>query len=230
LHSLDPVEAKSTADAQAAARRKTGRPRVLTLDEILDAAIAVGLANISMPTVAAKLGTGAATLYNYVKSRDELLRLAALKQARRPPLDDLGQDWRALAKTYGRKFYEFWSLEPQMLTQYMDGAIGPDLMVDYVESFLAAMSRRGFEPDAAYRVLSAVNTSVLGAVARTAYLRSLAKRGERHGALVARTLRERAGELTNLRACSVFADEERAYDFETILERVVESFAAEFDR
>jgi AcrR family transcriptional regulator len=62
------------------ARRATaGRPRTLSAQAIVTAAIEVlddgGVAGLSMRSVAQRLGTGAASLYAYVSSKDELLEL-----------------------------------------------------------------------------------------------------------------------------------------------------------
>ncbi|MQM24134.1 TetR family transcriptional regulator [Glycomyces sp. NEAU-7082] len=60
-------------------RAATGRPAVRSRPEITAAALAVadgkGLEMVSMRNVAAELGTGAASLYRYVSSRDDLLDL-----------------------------------------------------------------------------------------------------------------------------------------------------------
>jgi AcrR family transcriptional regulator len=62
------------------ARRATaGRPRTLSIDAIVSAAIEVlddgGVAGLSMRSVAQRLGTGAASLYAYVSGKEELLEL-----------------------------------------------------------------------------------------------------------------------------------------------------------
>jgi AcrR family transcriptional regulator len=60
-------------------RAAVGRPAQRSRAEITAAAVAVadaeGLAAVSMRRVAAELGTGAASLYRYVETRDELLDL-----------------------------------------------------------------------------------------------------------------------------------------------------------
>jgi AcrR family transcriptional regulator len=73
--------ARKKARPDRGGSRAVGRPRALTIEEILDAAIGLGLTGISLPVLAAKLGIATATLYNYVANRGELLRLAALRQA-----------------------------------------------------------------------------------------------------------------------------------------------------
>jgi AcrR family transcriptional regulator len=62
-----------------ARRPEAGRPRTLSTQAIVKAAIEVldegGVAGLSMRSVAQHLGTGAASLYAYVSGKDELLEL-----------------------------------------------------------------------------------------------------------------------------------------------------------
>src|SRR6476619_4274707 len=70
----------------------TGRPAGYSRDEITAAAVAIadreGLDAVSMRRVAARLGTGAASLYRYLKSREDLLDIGEQARAimRRHPL------------------------------------------------------------------------------------------------------------------------------------------------
>jgi len=56
-----------------------GRPRQFSLPDVIDAGLALieeeGIDALSMQAVAKRLGTGSATLYNYVANRDELIDL-----------------------------------------------------------------------------------------------------------------------------------------------------------
>jgi hypothetical protein len=82
--------AKAKRDVRPEVTEEAGRPRAVTLANTLDTAIELGLARITMAGIAAKLGVGAATICNCA-SRDDIVRLAALRLARRPHLDDLGE-------------------------------------------------------------------------------------------------------------------------------------------
>jgi AcrR family transcriptional regulator len=87
-------------------RAATGRPAVHDRAEITAAAIAVadrgGLDAVSMRNVAARLGTGAASLYRYVTGRDDLLDLmvdATAAECRlEPPAGDPVADLVAVAE------------------------------------------------------------------------------------------------------------------------------------
>ena len=68
------------ADSETTSRG-VGRPRRLTLDQLLDTALDMGLAELSMKDLASRLEVGIATLYRYVDNREALIRLAAGRRA-----------------------------------------------------------------------------------------------------------------------------------------------------
>lgn len=77
----------------------TGRPAEWSREQITEAAVAVadvdGLAAVTMRRVAAELGTGAASLYRHVSTRDDLVDLMVDRAfADLDPPPDTG-DWRA---------------------------------------------------------------------------------------------------------------------------------------
>ncbi|MFC7531665.1 TetR/AcrR family transcriptional regulator [Actinoplanes sp. GCM10030250] len=78
-------------------RTGIGRPAERSRAEVTAAAIALadreGLAAVSMRRVAAELGTGAASLYRYVDSRDDLLDLMTDEVAGRYALPAPGGPW-----------------------------------------------------------------------------------------------------------------------------------------
>jgi AcrR family transcriptional regulator len=212
-----------------------GRRPLLTLDEILDEAIRLGLTGVSMLRLAASLGTATSTLYNYVENREDLVRRAALRQARRAAgrnavARQAGQDWRAFARAHARQSFDLWSSEPQLLEQYIIGSIGPEDLIEYMEEFLAAMIQRGFAPGQAYRILRAIDSVVHGAVIRSFALAALQRRGATFSSRIACVLHERrADELPNLRACAFDPETEMALSFGEPIERILDSFAAQLE-
>ncbi|MEU8660526.1 TetR/AcrR family transcriptional regulator [Actinoplanes philippinensis] len=80
-------------------RTGVGRPAERSRAEVTAAAIALadreGLAAVSMRRVAAELGTGAASLYRYVDSRDDLLDLMTDEVAGGYRLPEPGGPWLA---------------------------------------------------------------------------------------------------------------------------------------
>jgi len=208
--------------------KTAGRPRSLTLEDVLDAAIDLGLGGISMAALAAKLGVGTATIYNYIASRADLIRLAAARQGKRPRFDDLGEHWTVLARGHAMRFYELCAAEPELTIQHMQGLIGPEVQMDYLEAFLAALVRRGFQISDAFQLYSAINMLVHGAVVRSAYARALRSQGRDHEIAVRVGLASRPlDELPHVRACGDFLDQASPRAFEETLERLIESFERE---
>jgi AcrR family transcriptional regulator len=74
---LPPIPRMPTGEGGA--RRRTPRRRTLSIDAIVDTALAIidaeGLDALTMRTVAHVLGTGAASLYAHVDSKDRLIEL-----------------------------------------------------------------------------------------------------------------------------------------------------------
>lgn len=75
-------------------RVKPGRPRQLTVDQIIDAVLTEGLATFSMPQVARRLGVAHSGLYRYVDSREHLLVLAMDRIARKAAWPATDLPWR----------------------------------------------------------------------------------------------------------------------------------------
>ncbi|WP_169736671.1 TetR/AcrR family transcriptional regulator [Pseudonocardia spinosispora] len=122
----------------------TGRPAELSREQITAAAIAIadadGLAAVTMRRVANELGTGAATLYRHLSTRDDLLDLM-IDQAfcEYEPAPDTG-DWRAdLVADYLRQLALFrarpWLVDAIALRP----GLGPRV-VGIVEGVLTRMS------------------------------------------------------------------------------------------
>jgi AcrR family transcriptional regulator len=205
-----------------------GRPRALTLAELLDAAIDLGLSGISMTALAAKLNVATATIYNYVASREDLVRLAAHRQVERLRFDDAGGDWQDLIRGHARRFFDHYFAEPQMIVQHMQGLISPEVNFDYLDALLAALVKRGFSIDAAYQLYTAANFIVGGAIVRAAHVRTLQARGESPGEIVQRSLAARAPDaLPYLRACIQATQDDPGLVWQALLERLIASFGQE---
>ena len=209
---------------------KLGRPRVLTLDDIVEAAQRTGLNNLKMPALAAELGIGAGTLYNYVDSRDELLRLVAMRRLRPPHVDNGTDDWREMVRTHARVSFSYWVDEPEFIDQFMRGVVGPDIMLDNLESFVTSLVSRGFEPREAYIVISAVNTFCFGAIVRHHYATMAMNSEGKMRPIIRDSLRKRgADELPNLRAIFDTAEDPH-FDFNILLEVTIKGLAAQLSR
>ena len=95
--------------ARDAGSRRAPRQRALTREAIVDAALAIvdaeGLDALTMRTVAASLGTGAASLYAHVASKEQLLELVierVIGEIRLPGEPDPAR-WRDQVKEMARE-------------------------------------------------------------------------------------------------------------------------------
>lgn len=148
----------SLQPAEAAARRKVGRPARLTRELVAEAAHEVGFENLTMRTVADHLGVSVPGLYHYVRNKDDLLRLAAEVSSGRMQLpEDHGQHWAVWLYECAVHNRRAFVAEPGLLRQFVDGAIGADKNSDSMDTVLGTLVRQGFtihEARLAYGLIS----------------------------------------------------------------------------
>lgn len=191
-------EARLTEPPAAPAKR-AGRPRRLTTSQLVEAAIALGLEDLTMSALAERLGVRVAVLYNYVKGRDELIGLAARHAISTQPFpEDVGQSWRDYALAYARAAYDLFRSDAQLLSLLMNGKVSPAIKIDSVEGWLEVMTRHDFAPNEALAILKAIDTLVMGSAVLASHARSY---GTDYSASVRDTVNSRpAGELPLLTA------------------------------
>lgn len=123
--------------------KRTGRPPSLTREEVARAALAEGLQNLSMPTVARRLGVSHSTLYRYVHDRDDLV-LAALDLAAREyawPAADLA--WRPLLMAFADSLWVFLEQRPG-IAEVIQGAPGmPPVVMEFMAGYRDRLREEG---------------------------------------------------------------------------------------
>jgi AcrR family transcriptional regulator len=96
-----------------------GRPPRFTLDDVVNAGIAVakdaGLDAVSMRNVARHLGTGAMSLYTYVPSKTELVDLMIDRAYGEMSLPEPGLPWRVALERHAREHYAMYQRHPWLL-------------------------------------------------------------------------------------------------------------------
>ena len=155
---------EKSAVTQSPPARRAGRPRRLTLDQILDAGLALGLDNnLTMAAVADRLGVSATVLYGYVRGREELIRFAAARAAmdHNFPNDD-GQYWGLYAAQHAQALYDLMTGPGGLLNQYLTGKLGPESDLDRTEIWLSAFTQRGFSAEEAFALLEQMGLIVVG--------------------------------------------------------------------
>ena len=169
-----PIKAKQTMRSHAATdptfaheprkRSRAGRPPRVSAQAIIAAAIEIGLEGVTLRRVADHLGVAVPTLYKHIRSRDELVRMAAFEltlKRRTPEHGDL--HWSEIATGYALSLHESFVAEPQLIHELMKGTMGPDIELDFLERFLASMRSQGFSLDEGMQLHHAVAMLAIGA-------------------------------------------------------------------
>jgi AcrR family transcriptional regulator len=182
-------------------QNKVGRPARIDRDAIAEAVLELGLGGISMKAVADHLGVSVAGLYHHVSNRRELLVLAAersLSRARTP--EDRGQYWDEWLREWARHVYRSFVDEPEVLSQWMTGALKWESMVDVIDSVIKVLGRAGFEPPDAVAAFDTVARYAVGAAMHEIRQAAATKEGRSALAELHSTLALRPGELSGVRA------------------------------
>ncbi len=176
-----------------------GRPRKLEISQVIDAALAVGLQKLTMAAVAEKLGVAKAVLYGYVKDRDELVRIAAAKASRRlHNPQDCGQHWCRWIVEDARALYEVLTMDGELLETWINGVQSHILEIDSGESWLQAMTKRGFTGEEALQLRRIVAHLVIGAAASSKRDRTLRNQGRPRSSTIKKSVLARSPEETLL--------------------------------
>jgi AcrR family transcriptional regulator len=209
--------------------RGVGRPRALTLSQVIDAATEVGLADLSISRVALRLGVGLGTIYTYVDSLDALRRLVGVALARRPALEDSGQHWAEIVRATAAQGFDLLSREPELLAQVVAGAIGPAEGFAEMEAFLAMLAARGFAVDKAFELYRATGQIAAGAAVSAAMVGMWARQGTPRRAKLAHAFADAAPDaFPHVRMLGdALHDEARYLDYRPALERLLAQVAAE---
>jgi AcrR family transcriptional regulator len=149
--------------AATASVRRVGRPARIDQDAIAEAVLQIGLDQSSMKAVAEHLGVSVPGLYHHVRNRKELLLLAAqrsMSQMRLPNHE--GKHWSAWLREWGRYSRNAFIEEPEVLGQYLSGAVSWDQVVEVIDSVIQVLTPQGFTPASALAAWDAVGGCAIG--------------------------------------------------------------------
>ncbi|MDI5979015.1 TetR/AcrR family transcriptional regulator [Amycolatopsis magusensis] len=128
-----------------AAPRRGPKP-AYSVEQIVEAAVAQadaeGFEALSMPAIAKRLGITANALYRYLRSKEELLVLAAEAGWGLPP-EPLTGDWRTAVTTWAHALLERCRLHPWLLEVPVRGGPTTPNLLRWLEVFLEAMADSG---------------------------------------------------------------------------------------
>jgi AcrR family transcriptional regulator len=149
-------------------RKRLGRPPKVTPEQIAEAALAIGLDSATVRNVAEYLGMSVPGLYYYVRTREELLAMAAAHTLSDLPLPaDRGQPWPDWLLAYARFVYDALVGQPELIGQILAGTYSTIRMAQHLERFFAVLVARGFTVEEAYDAYRSLTNAVIGAAAST---------------------------------------------------------------
>lgn len=151
-------------------RRTRGPQPALSLDAIVDAAIALtdreGLDALSMRRMAGELGTGTMSLYRYVPRKSVLINLM-LERVSDPgdvAARYAGLDWRGVLEANGRETRELYLKHPWLLqVNWSRPLLGPNSLIG-IEFLVSRLDGLGLTDQERVTVLSLIDSYVLGSV------------------------------------------------------------------
>ncbi|MEE6175113.1 TetR/AcrR family transcriptional regulator [Mycobacterium sp. 050134] len=138
-----------------------------TIDEVRAKAIHIvdrdGLGSLSMRSLAAALGTGPMTLYNYVRDRDDLEGLVAEAVMADVDLPPRSADWRADVKSIATAIWEAMRRHPNAVPLVLTRRTASDAGYPPAERLIEALDRRQLDERDLLAAFRGVLSLVMGA-------------------------------------------------------------------
>lgn len=155
-------------------KRTRGRPRRLSVDAIVEAAVSDGLAEFSMPSVAARLGVAHSGLYRYVDSHQDLVVRALDHIARAAPWPPAEQPWRQLLEQIGETLWALCAQYPGYdITALRTRNVSPGF-VEMLSLYVDSLMRQGLGVVDATAAIEFVRALVLTSSIEANRLRAVA--------------------------------------------------------
>jgi AcrR family transcriptional regulator len=145
---------------------RLGRPPRVTSAQIAQAALAIGLDRATIRNVADYLGMSVPGLYHHVRTREQLLAMAAahsLGELVLPAHEGLALDvW---LMRYARFVFDALVAQPELIGQITAGTVDTMRLAQHVERFLAVLVAHGRTVSEGYDAYALLMASVTGAAA-----------------------------------------------------------------
>lgn len=172
---------------RSSAKRGVGRPRRLTLDAIIDAACDIGLNNLDMALVAERLNTGVATLYGYVKSREQLEQLVFQRLATGARVGEDAASWQDVLREHASVSFHTTESSPHILAYLVNGE-PTERENAYAAEIIRKLSNHGLPTEHAVMLYIEVTQLVIGAAVCLARAKRMVERNPACALFVADSL------------------------------------------
>jgi AcrR family transcriptional regulator len=157
---------------------KPGRPRTLSVEQIIDAVLAEGLGTFSMPSIAARLGVVHSGLYRYFTDREDLVVQVMDRIARSAPWPSADLPWREHLVEIGETFWTVCgTYSGYDITALRSRNVSPGFMV-MITPHIESLRRAGLDVVDATAAIEFVRGLVLTSSMEADRLRSIAERSD----------------------------------------------------
>lgn len=189
-------------------RKGAGRPRRISLEEILKSARELGLENLSMSAVARDLNVNLSVLYGYISGRDELIRLAAAQvTSETDPVANIGQSWPIYAAQTAKQLYAFLTGPGQLIPHYISGRISAEVELERAEAWVETMCQHGFSAEDAIIFHQQLGEVVIGGAVTFLHSAELVQAGKPFDVAASAAIQRRREDLPLLSSsASVFGN------------------------
>lgn len=149
-------------------KSSAGRPSTMCREDILEAALNIGLDDLTMNGLAHHLNVGVSSIYYYFKNRKELIRAAAVFSFSNMPYPtDTGQHWTQLVFDYVTSIRDNLVLNSSFLYNNQMSEVGFDVHFRLLEPFLASMKQRGFSEEKSMKLMNSIGITAFGTAIET---------------------------------------------------------------
>jgi AcrR family transcriptional regulator len=134
--------------------------------QIADAALAIGLDRATVRNVAERLGMSVPGLYHHVRTREELLAMAAAHSLGTLALpENEGQALEDWLTSYARFVYDALLAQPELIGQILAGTVNTLRLAQHIERFLEVLTGHGRALPDAYDDYALLMAAVTGGAA-----------------------------------------------------------------
>ncbi len=141
--------------------RRTGPKPGFAYEDVVTAALEIGIRDFTLTGVAKRLGVGTPALYRTIESRDDLLRgcLKRLVREYESPIPDVG--WRDLLRHQADRMWELLDRYPGLAETLLVVTWAHHYFATGVKAGTDALVERGFSPDDAALAVDFIGDTVL---------------------------------------------------------------------
>ncbi|MBD8507034.1 TetR/AcrR family transcriptional regulator C-terminal domain-containing protein [Hoyosella sp. G463] len=133
---------------------------MVTSEQITAAALELGVATITMTSVAQRLGVNHATLYRYVTGRDDLVRNAIDRAVILTEFPQPRDDWQSFLRDTANALFDMCDTYPGVATELAGGTYSP-MILQRGATLMACLARMDFGPTDAVLALDLVTGLVI---------------------------------------------------------------------